>query len=443
MSNDRKSDLSDLKARLGLKQPGGNKPASPSGRSPAIAPKVTQSGAQTTIPRPDRKGDFGLGGSTPSAQPATSSSYGSAGTEPTPSVQARPSEQDLFFNEPAPAAPQPTPQPVKRTGPPPGAMGPPPTARAPMAQPQSGAAPADLGNVDEKLELKDLGITEDVGIGLPKTVYILLVALLGIGLFFGYMASQVSQVRSLESARIRDAQRVLEYLEPKLAAFEEAAVLIEGLDPMEPDFEVAEKLAALDFLVAGDVLPNNRLLLGRDIISPLNRYIVESSLLYEKVMEHNRAVNRTDKAEIEALLEEREELMNVENLALVFDFRHLVLQGRQADYEPIPGRLVSVRDWQPDDEGLVTIQMLSRDTTDEVEIQALVPVDKTDLLRADGDNAMERHERRVNELKHRAEELLRRVEPLRVTVKGVAERGEPPLLTLGGTTEEYADNSVE
>ncbi len=430
MANDNKKDTIDLKARLGLKKPT-TKPAS-APKSPARDKKPRVGGLaglkanlKGTAPPPPEDDPETL-----TLTEEVVESVASAPRAPAaPSAPAQPAQ--------APAQPAP-----KRAAPPKAAaMGPPPTQarRAP-------AASADVSvDFDEALDLKSIGLTDDdVGIGLSAPTIVLMVLFLVVGLFFGFMASQSTQTRSIESARISDAQSMMAYLEPKLDAMAEAQQIIEGLDPMTVDFDATRRLADLDFMIGGDILPNNRLLLGRPVIAPLNRYMAESALLYERIQDHHRWTTRVDREELEALMEQREDFVQEEELALAFNFHHLRGYFMEPEtYEPPEGRMVFLRDMEADDEHMVEVRRVDQDNPIRVETGSLIRLDVGDFFRIDRRNALERYEIRVNDLKYRSEEIGRRVEPLREAVAEIADRDRPSLLTIRGSTERYDEEMME
>ncbi len=412
LSNDKK-DLSDLKARLGLKKPAKTKKESK--KADGGAAKATRSGSRAAVPRPDKP---------------------SRDTDGSASVS-----DDGFFEaaeviEPAqPSAPAP-----RKPGPPPGAKGPPPTARAAASPTPREPATSSFGEADEEIDLKELGLDDDAGLGLSLPIIILLVVLLGVGLFFGYMASQSLQTRSIETARINDANSMLQYLEPRFEALAKAEAIIDSLDPMNPDFDAVERLGELDFVVAGDVLPGNRLLLSSTVITPLNRFMAETNLLHNQIEEHVRLTSTVDRDEIEGLIADKEEYLEEEILGVVFHYSHIggYFENRDA-YTPPEGRLAFVKDLEQDEDGMVEIRMMGRENSNRVEGAALILLEKGDLLRTEGENAVTRHERRVRDLQQRTDGISRRMERLKVAVEGVALRDTPPIFSFSSAPREYND----
>ena len=433
MSNENKPDLSDLKARLGLK-----KPAAKSTGGASSSSSATKSGAQATIPRPDKPTATGSGARAAlKAAQLGESSDTSGGSSPASGQSSAAAAQ------PVRAAAQPAAKPAPRPGPPAGAMGPPPTARRRDSPADDGGA--DLAAVaNEKVDLKDLGIEEDVGLGLPAPIMALMGILLVMGLFFGFMAAQTMQVRDLENRRIGDAQRVQDYLEPRLVALTEAVEIIEGLDPLNPDYDAVRRLSQLEMAIGAEALPNNRILLGRQIVGPLHQLSAQSNLLQERVREHHALTARVDRAEIEALKAHQAEQTSEEGqLALALNLgQYAGFQQNPTEFRPPTGRLVMVTDPEQDEEGMIEIKVLYR----EGERQRVTPIsvlmiNEGDLLLSDGENALKRYERRVRALKSQVDTITRRIEPLRQAVAEVASQEGPGLLALTGSTEEYDETT--
>ncbi|WP_146618117.1 hypothetical protein [Lujinxingia litoralis] len=243
-----------------------------------------------------------------------------------------------------------------------------------------------------------------------KSAIIGMVVLAFVGAFFGYFTAQGQQSRQIEQTRVEDARALQEAIDPALTSFAGVADRITKLSATEVDFEAAEALGEAKFVVSGDVLASNRLLLGRDVISPLTAYMAQSAVLSEMIAEHRR-LTALDKAEIEGLLSEND-VLDESLVAVVFDYRHLFTQGGNEGYRPRPGRLMTLKNLDRDDEGMLEASMLNSSRTQKVEMQALVPLERNELIKSAGDNALQRYERRVKDLKERTEALKQRINPL-------------------------------
>lgn len=292
---------------------------------------------------------------------------------------------------------------------------------------------------DEQVNLEDLGIKDDVGLGLSTPIVALLVFLLVVGLFFGYMFAQTAEVRELETRRIEDAQAVQTYLEPRLSALAEALDIIETLQPGVVDHDAAERLAALEFAIGPEALPNNRILLGRTIVGPLNAISAETNLLREKIREHNLFTNQLDRDEFEALRENRREQLSDEGrLGIVFDFAQVAAYNRDPEnYTPPTARIIAVTDAERDNDGRIGIRALYRDNEfRRVQPLVVMYLEEGDLLLSDGENALNRYNRRVRALRDSAERIRWQVEPLQSAVAEVANADAPSLLSFSASNEE-------
>lgn len=350
-------------------------------------------------------------------------------------------------------------------GPPPTAQGPPPTAQGPP-QPGGGSSSAGTTSTDETddvdvedidpddINLSDFGEDESLFSG---PIIGLLVVLLAVGLIFGFLMAETMQTRELEQTRINDAAQLQEELEPNLEDFDEAYEIIQGLDATDVDFEAAEQLDELEFTVNAGVLPGNRILLGEEIIRPLNRYMGESNVLAQLIAEHKQLTTGSDREELEAYLEDLDEIGEDEQLAAVFDVRGLRSHMAQAaqdeaepqDYIPAAARLVKIpedfTDLEPDEDGLVEVEVVASQAPDEVEITALVPIVDTDFLDIEPGNAMQRYGERIEQMQRYVDELEGTVPVLREEVDKVASADSPPLFTLTADdpAEEYMEEEQE
>ena len=418
-TKDNKPDLSNLKSRLGL-----NKSAGKSKDKSSKAPGPPKPGAGSGAPGAkkdvnQRLSDLKkstLGTKEDTAQQASQ-----------PAQPAQPAQQTQ--------AAQPA-QPAPRPGPPAAAKGPPPTEMSKKPEPQAGAGAISTNFDAVDLEGVDLGEAGlDTGNMFSPPVLALFGVIAVVGMIFGFLAAQSMQTRALENTRISDAQTLQQRLDERVGDFHQAHRIISGLDPMEVDFDAAERLGQSNFLFEARFLPNNRLLLGRTIIDPLNQYMAEAYLLQQKLIEHSQRTTRTDREELEAFLEQREKLEDGHQVAVAFDLpglqRHFIQSQEPHEYDPAMGRLVGVaKDAEPNENGQIRVHVFAADASDRVDVRSLVPIVETDFVEVESDNAMQRYAHRVREIKELADDLADLVERLTGNIDEAATADPPPLFTL-------------
>ena len=449
-SKDNKPDLSNLKSRLGMdkkKKKGGSgrggkkKSGGVDDRLAALKKSTLKS---KTIDKDEAKEAKRSQASERQASSAPKQTdWAGAGGEAggggaQPSQPSQPSQSAQ--------APQPTP---RRSGPPPGAKGPPPTAQKPPTQrapakTESPATAADGAGGDDggDVDLKEMGL--DDGSILSPPVIGLLAVLLVMGLIFGYLASQSLQSREIADARINDAQQLESELAEYFESADEALALIDGLESGTVDFESAERLAELDIEVNPRILPGNRILLGDQVIGPLNRYMGLTSAMQRLMEYHGRVTSGIDRDELESIVDQQEKLDDDEHIGVVFDLYELRLHmARMAneeaeieDYDPLAGRLVTyAKEPEIDEEGRVDIHVLASNAGDEAEWMSLIPIVPEDFIDIETNNALNRYDHRVQELQRYAEELSRLRGSVEQSVQEAASAERPPLLTFRGSQE--------
>ncbi|MFU8807060.1 MAG: hypothetical protein ACNA8W_24850, partial [Bradymonadaceae bacterium] len=242
----------------------------------------------------------------------------------------------------AASGPQPAMGAPRSAGPPPGAA----PAKKKKRAPRAAAEPNPLENIHDSIELPE-ELKESLFSG---PILVVLGAVLVGGLLFGWLFATSSHHRQIDNARTADAQKIHEGLKPVVGNFQEGATAINALNPAQVNFEAAEALSKLNFAVSGQILGGNRILLGPEIIDSVTSYITDSAMLSAMLAEHNRLTNVVDKEEIQALLDGNEALEG-SHWAALFDFRHALRHGGDENYMPRLGRLVTLTDVKPDEEG--------------------------------------------------------------------------------------------
>lgn len=409
-----KPDLSDLKARLGLKKP-----------SPAKTAQSTQDSAQAVAERaPAPAGP--ARSQPPAGGPPLKAQGGPPATSAPPSATG-----------PAPGGP-PTPAagpPQSMTGPPAGvgpgpAASPPPAAQpepAPIAEAASASTTsARQPSMDVSFDADDFKTSGGAGVFSPKFLG-LFVILLVIGLIFGWAAASSGNSSKLYNSQTADALRIQEALESKIANFEEANSTISKLSASEIDFEAAASLAKADFAIDGNVIKGDRLLLGASLIDKITGYTVDSNMLKTMLAEHDRMTNKVDRKELEEL-KENNELLDKDRFAILFNYDYLAKNSGNDNYVPgSDNRLVTVTSMEKDEEGRIEVALLNSGETANVHVQNILPLEKDEILKTSGPDALARYKSRVEHIKHAAAQLDNRTSPLMSNLKQVSSRDKAGL----------------
>lgn len=444
-TKDNKPDLSNLKSRLGLK-----KSAEKTTQDESEQAAEQEAGGQATA----TKQAANQGGGGKKSAGGVDDKLSALKESTTKSKESQPSAdraQPAQSAQTAQSAPSGAPSP--KQGPPPGAKGPPPTAMArPSPSPdqsQPSSSPGETeGDEDEDIDLGEIDL--DQGSMFSAPVLVLFAVLAVVGTIFGFLASQSFQTRQVEQTRIDDAQQIQERLVELQEEFSAAHEIISGLDAMDVDFDAAAELEEFQFVYDPRFLPGNRLLLGDQIIGPLHRYMADSERLFRLMVEHSRATTRSDRDELEAFMEEREAVGEDQQVAVVFDLpalqRHFIADEEPHEYQPLKGRLVRIDDdAEPDEEGMIDVHVFASDAPDTLDIRSLVPIVESDFIDVDTDNALQRHQQRVDEMQELADELEGRLEGLMESVEETATADPPPLFTLraSGDAEQELEEAEE
>jgi len=298
-----------------------------------------------------------------------------------------------------------------------------------------------LSDVDEDLDpgegLLDQGI-------LTTKVIVLLAVCLGIGLVFGIVGTSSFQGRSLYNARTQQAQQVYEELEPKVVNFRKVRKKAQGLDLQGDnyDLETAKELANMSVAINMREIAANNLLLGSEITSLLQKYIVQSERLEQMLKSHEKKTVE-DKKALERLTKESkggEEGQDggkegsgddgEETYVIWFPFKKYKAAVGKEDYKPdyFTGRLVKAESLEPGEEGNIEVVVPGSGASKKVNPRGLVPITREQLL--SGDDALQRYKRRVGQIKQLVKRMKAQPKQLEKKVQALANRGSAPLLQL-------------
>lgn len=254
----------------------------------------------------------------------------------------------------------------------------------------------------------------------------LLVIAFLVGGAFAYFAAQSAQQRKLFNLQTADAQGLQETMEPRVAAFEELYTTIEKTDPTKVDFEGAEKLASYEFSLGGSPFPSDKMLLGPAILGPVTDYLADAAILKQMIDEHERMTLKVDKEELEALSEGNEALQN-EDFGVLFDYEDVKKRAESDKYMPKYGRLVAITGAN-EETGAVKAQFLSSGEPVEVPPKQLIRLSKSQMVKADSGNALDRYQRRLQQIRVQAMKMNKYVDGIMLPLNEMADREGAPIL---------------
>lgn len=400
------SDLSDLKARLGLdKEQEGDDESPPSSEQSRETEQSDSDVPSGTPEGPPASGPPTSKGPETSQGPPSPPSGGPSGGPPSPPGAESDDTPGTGADGPA-SAPE-------------------PTSDADEAEPDF--------DWDDDEGFDALDVSAPVWIG---AVVVLLV-----GFLAGYFYSTSSQQRSLYRAQTNQAQAIAEALNPRVEAYQEVRSIIQSLDPQSVQFDKTQALADATMAVDSSLLgPSDRLLIGGRRTSMLTTFMVNMQRLNDLINQHRRITLDEERSRLEELMEATDAESSGDNAeeggdsgpqyAMLFDFEYLKQRGNSKTFRHRNGVLGTVANLDDPDNGQVTFRPRSSGDPREVPVQWVVPLTRSELLSVKGETAFQRYSDRVAELKYQIEQMGSSPSTLQRKVNELAERPSPPLIQL-------------
>jgi hypothetical protein len=407
--NKKGSDLSDLKARLGLdKEQEGDDESPPSSERSRGTEESDSSVPAGTPEGPPASGPPASTGPETSKGPPSAPSRGPSGGPPSP-----PGAESVD----APGS---------------GAEGPDDSASTAEPTADADEAEADF-DWDDDEGFDALDVSTPVWIG---AVVVLLV-----GFLAGYLYSTSSHQRSLYRAQTNQAQAIAEALNPRVEAYQEVRSIIQSLDPQSVQFDKTKALADAIMAVDSSLLgPSDRLLIGGRRTSMLTTFMVNMQRLNDLINQHRRITLDEERSRLEELMDATNADASGDDAeeggdsgpqyAMLFDFEYLKQRGNSKTFRHRNGVLGTVANLDDPDNGQVTFRPRSSGDPREVPVQWIVPLTRSELLSVKGETAFQRYSDRVAELKYQIEQMGSSPSTLRGKINELAERPSPPLIQL-------------
>ncbi len=316
---------------------------------------------------------------------------------------------DPYAQQPQQAAARPT---GPRGGPPKGVSTGPPKALK---------SPVDMGPV------LDVEVDETAGQAStfsPQFIGIIVGALV-LGVVFGVVYSSSSQARELYNAQQADADGIRKRITPKIEGATKVVNAIKALVETKPNFAAAAALTKVDFVPDGSLFNGGRILIGAENVYNLTQFQAKAAILKEAIKSHNTLTLR-DKEELEALLANNKLLSGNQKFAVIYNYKKLLehLKNKRDDkaFKPAVGRLVNIKEFVVDDKGEVTYTRIDNKNEGAWSVRGTIPLDVSDILKAGGENALQRYEARVKYLKFYASELSKSTDGILPALSQLADR---------------------
>lgn len=285
---------------------------------------------------------------------------------------------------------------------------------------------AEVGHVDVDESVVERSI-------FSPSVLAMLGGMLVLGLVFGSFGAKASQARSVYDIQTSAATNVREDITPFIEEANKTASLAAKLDPTKPQYDVVEQLTKAKFVPDAGILGGSAAYIGGGNVYNITQFIAKAAT-FKQLLDRHNYVTKIDKAELTELLEGNELLQGDKNFAVIFNHKrlleHLKNKGEDKDFKPSRGSLVLVDKFEVTDEGDVTYESLQDKSKNAVNVRNVVPIDKAEILKTGGQNALQRYKRRVEVISFYAADLKKSTNGLLEGLSKVADRGSAPLLQL-------------
>lgn len=416
-----KPDLADLKARLGLK-PGAKEEAAPQGPPAGVTPGAPPPGIAQSGPPGAQRPSGPVPG--PVSGPAQQAAQQAAAAQLAAQQQAA-AQQAAAQLAAQQAAQQAAQVPSFAAAPPPAAARPPAAALKPRPAPVAEAPIIDGG---PDIPMDKARTFDGKTVGLLATMII-------VGLVFGYAGSQTMHFRKLSEDRKRDALKVHDSIQKPIENItKEVVPAITKLDFSKPDYEAAAKLAQLEFVPDAGSLGGNQILIGSNNVYNITQTMGKAMALRELLKQHDYLTNKVDKAELEQLMSDNAVLQTEDSFGIVFNYKAIIesLGKTKGDpktaakgYLPPTGRLVTFGKQEVNEEGDIKVKFPSNGGEAPSSIFGVVVLDKNEMLKSGGQNALARYSQRVKTIKFYANDLANTSNGLLDGLKQIAEGADP------------------
>jgi hypothetical protein len=314
---------------------------------------------------------------------------------------------------------------------PPGGMRPPvkaappkpkePEWSPPPSDPSAGAdvpikAPLNLGKI----------------LGYVAVTGVITVFCAGLAFWFG----QGVQQRTLYKAQTEDAKRIMELIQPRVEKVQKITAAVNKSDGSKPDAALMKELETVDFVLAPTDLVQNNLLFGPERTSLVVQFSADTTMLSKMLQRHVSLTTKVDKKELEDLAA-RDKDMNSAGFAILFNGQgyadRRTDKDKENDYILDKANIVVYDDPAPiekDGEKFVKVRFPSTGKEFDAPLKDLMILEKTELTRSGGPNALIRYQQRHAEIKTKVQEMSQYSDTMLTKFNELSTRGPAPLINF-------------
>ncbi len=236
-----------------------------------------------------------------------------------------------------------------------------------------------------------------------------------LALVFGYMVGQTNKDRIIINKRISDTERVLKPVKQTVAKMKPVIRALQNANPDRVDWDLAKQLLTYDGNFAVEEVVTDNLLLGPTLSADVIQFAFLASKLYTMAREHGRITLKRHKKPLEDFEKETKAVGGDRPLFLY----HVGGKGAIVTIEGDPVKKGRKK--------LVPVRFLSG-AEREVELDALVALDKREMIGASGPNVLEIYSGRIRKLRGLVDEIDKMYE--RLVMRLQKESSREPVFSL-------------
>jgi hypothetical protein len=261
---------------------------------------------------------------------------------------------------------------------------------------------------------------------------------IALSLFFGvvaYFMGASTKSRALYNAQTREAQALLDFVKPKVDKVKALEALVTKSNPNAPDLALMEELSKIDYAVKPEELvtvAGGRILVGAQETDLLVKFTADTQLIANLAKDHVRMTTKVDKKELDEISADKT-LSGRGAYAVIFnvDEYKTKLDAKEAG-APVKGTIAIVdsEPFEKDKEPWVKVRYPSSGKVFDTPLRSLVHVDKAQIVRSGGPNAVGRYTRRQGGLVGKVSEVTKYGDTMVTQLEKIATRGPAPILTF-------------
>jgi hypothetical protein len=265
-----------------------------------------------------------------------------------------------------------------------------------------------------------------------------IMGVLVLSLFFGAIAwwmGSAQRSRSVYDAQTREAAALLKFVKPKVDKLRALETKVTKSDGATPDAALLEDLARIDYAVKPEELvtiAGGKLLVGAQQTDLLVKFTADTRLLASMSRDHVRMATKVDKKELEELASS-ETLSGRGAYAIIFNADEYTKNlSAKKPGPPIRGAIAIVES-EPemrDNEPWIKIRYPSSGRISETPLRSIVHVDRNQIVRSSGPNALGRYKRRHSAIRGKLIEINKYADTMVSQLEKLSTRPSAPILTF-------------